>query len=304
MASLKQFTQKMEQRSIAVLEQKVLAEALVYQMLPKPIAKRLRTKRGVGVVAEKFSSVTICFTDIADFQEISEQSTPNDLIELLNMLYLYIDARIECYDVYKVETVADHYMVASGLPKRNGDHHSEEIADMLVDLLHSMTHFEIPHLPEKRLQIRIGAHTGPAVAGVVGSRMLRYCLFGDTVNTASRMQSTSLPGRIQISAQLNTLLESFGRFVTIPRGKIEIKGKGMMETHWLISKRVSTTGSGASLPGSYYRRPNRHGNGSMRNHFSPYGERWRTFFQNKLLPDIRKKRRERMQSVIDAKQTT
>ncbi|CDQ60469.1 unnamed protein product [Oncorhynchus mykiss] len=136
--------------------------------------------------------VTIFFSDIVGFTTISASCTPLQVVEMLNNLYMCFDTRIDSYDVYKVETIGDAYMVVSGLPERNGDKHADEIAKMSLDLVAAVRQVAIPHMPNKRLQLRAGIHTGPCVAGIVGYKMPRYCLFGDTVNTASRMESTSL----------------------------------------------------------------------------------------------------------------
>ena len=109
------------------------------------------------------------------------------------------DNIIEQYDVYKVETIGDAYMVSSGIPMRIGDRHAEEIALMSMDILSCVGKFAMRHLPKVPVKIRIGLHSGPAVSGVVGLKMPRYCLFGDTINTASRMESHGLPQRIHIS---------------------------------------------------------------------------------------------------------
>ena len=183
-----------------------------------------------------FDSATICFTEIDGFKMIARACTPLQLFDLLNTLYRTFDARIDSYDVYKVETINDSYMVASGLPERNGDRHAAEIANMSLELLYITPGILISHDPSLRLKIRIGIHTGATTAGVVGSKMPRYCLFGDTVNVASRMQSTGEPMKIQMTYETKMLLDNVGGYKSELRGQVEVKGKGLMDTYWLISR--------------------------------------------------------------------
>ena len=164
------------------------------------------------------------------------ESTPMEVVTLLNSLYKLFDARIDRYDVYKVETINDSYMVASGLPVKNGNKHAAEIGTMALDLLAGSSVFVVPHRPEDKLQLRIGIHTGPVVSGVVGSKMPRYCLFGDTINTASRMETTGEPMKIHISMETKLLLDTLGRFHTEHRGLVDVKGKGQLDTYWLVGK--------------------------------------------------------------------
>ncbi|CAH1108442.1 unnamed protein product [Psylliodes chrysocephalus] len=190
----------------------------------------------IQVPAEYYASVTVYFSDIVGFTEIAAVSTPLEVVTFLNKIYKQFDARIECYDVYKVETIGDSYMVASGLPVKNGNKHVTEIASMALDLLSGSKQFKIPHRKSERLQIRSGAHTGPVVAGIVGSKMPRYCLFGDTVNTASRMESTGEASKIHISLEMKKALDSIGGYKTEHRGLVDVKGKGLMDTYWLTCK--------------------------------------------------------------------
>lgn len=141
------------------------------------------------------------------------------------------------HDVYKVETIGDAYMVSSGLPNRNGNRHAAEIANMSLNILSSVGTFEMRHMPDVPVRIRIGIHSGPCVAGVVGLTMPRYCLFGDTVNTASRMESTGLPYRIHVNKSTVGILRSLeeGYLIDV-RGMTELKGKGIEETYWLVGK--------------------------------------------------------------------
>ncbi|XP_052083499.1 atrial natriuretic peptide receptor 1-like [Mytilus californianus] len=172
-------------------KEKQIAEDLLFKMIPKSVVSHLRSKHG-HVFAETFDSVSIFFSDVVGFTEIAASSSPMQVVEFLNSMYSMFDERIDVYDVYKVETIGDAYMVASGVPNRNGLKHAEEIATMGIDLVASIKQLKIPHKKEEHIRIRVGIHTGPCVAGVVGIKMPRYCLFGDTVNTASRMESNSL----------------------------------------------------------------------------------------------------------------
>ncbi|XP_035705961.1 uncharacterized protein LOC110846821 [Folsomia candida] len=215
-------------------KEKKKSDRLLFQMLPPMVAQELRQKRQVQ--AQCFNDVSIYFSDIVGFTEIAAESTPLEVVMFLNSIYKLFDARIERYDVYKVETIGDSYMVASGLPIPNGGLHISEISTMALDLLAGAVTFQIPHRPGEKLQIRIGLHTGPVSAGVVGTKMPRYCLFGDTVNTASRMESTGEPLKIHMSMEMKIALDAVGGFRVEHRGLIEVKGKGMLETYWLCGK--------------------------------------------------------------------
>ncbi|KAK3101586.1 hypothetical protein FSP39_004669 [Pinctada imbricata] len=223
------------ERTSQLQEEKRKTDALLYRMLPRKVAEDL--KLGYPVQAESFSSVTIYFSDIVGFTTLAGDSTPMQVVHLLNALYTLFDDTIEHFDVYKVETIGDAYMIVSGLPERNGDKHVTEIATAAIELLEAVKRFEIPHLPGQRLQIRIGLHTGPVVAGVVGLTMPRYCLFGDTVNTASRMESNGKALKIHVSGTTYGYLENHGGYQVEERGILEIKGKGSMTTYWLESRK-------------------------------------------------------------------
>ncbi|XP_070537437.1 atrial natriuretic peptide receptor 1-like [Ptychodera flava] len=241
LARMEQYASNLEgivaERTRQLVEEKKKSEHLLEQLLPRPVAEQL--KLGKAVDAEAFDSVTIFFSDIVGFTALSAASTPLQVVALLNDLYTCFDAIIDNFDVYKVETIGDAYMVVSGLPIRNGDRHAREIARMALTLLKAVHTFEIRHRPNDKLNLRIGIHSGPVVAGVVGLKMPRYCLFGDTVNTASRMESNGAASRIHVSAQTVEILSHIRGFRVEARGTIELKGKGAVTTYWLLEETSS-----------------------------------------------------------------
>ncbi|XP_068209435.1 guanylate cyclase 32E-like [Palaemon carinicauda] len=223
-----------DERTDQLIEEKKKTEALLYEMLPRYVAEQL--KRGRKVEAENFDCVTIYFSDIVGFTEMSAESTPLQVVDFLNDLYTCFDSIIGNYDVYKVETIGDAYMVVSGLPIRNDDQHAGEVASMSIHLLEAIKRFKIRHRPSDTLKLRIGLHSGPVCAGVVGLKMPRYCLFGDTVNTASRMESTGQALRIHCSCTFRDILVNVGGYFLEERGKVKVKGKGEMTTYWLTGE--------------------------------------------------------------------
>ncbi|XP_067226403.1 guanylate cyclase 2G [Chanodichthys erythropterus] len=223
-----------EERTNQLTAEKSRADKLLSSMLPRYIADQLMA--GKSVEPKSYDMVTIFFSDIVGFTTMCSISSALEVITLLNDLYSLFDEIIKLYDVYKVETIGDAYMVASGLPISNGNLHAEEISTMALHFLSALKRFKIRHLPNEKLALRIGINSGPVVAGVVGSTMPRYCLFGDTVNTASRMESNSLPLRIHISQSTADILFKNGNFELEERGDIEIKGKGTQKTFWLMGK--------------------------------------------------------------------
>ncbi|KAJ4945240.1 hypothetical protein JOQ06_013775, partial [Pogonophryne albipinna] len=177
------------ERTQDLTHEKQKTDRLLYSMLPRQVADDLR--QGKPLKAQSYVSATVFFSDIVGFTQLSSSSTPYQIVDFLNKLYTTFDDIIDNYDVYKVETIGDAYMVVSGVPQENGVQHAAEISSLALDLVGVCSCFRIPHT-HTLLQIRAGIHSGPVVAGVVGTKMPRYCLFGDTVNTASRMESTSL----------------------------------------------------------------------------------------------------------------
>jgi len=221
-----------EQKTGELVCEKRRIETLLERMLPASVARQL--KLGREVEAETFKHVSIYFSDIVGFTELCAGSTPMQVVKLLNDLYTLFDNIIKGYSVYKVETIGDAYMVVSGLPIRNEEQHASEIALMALHINSSIKRFKIHHRPNESLNLRIGINSGPVVAGVVGTAMPRYCLFGDTVNTASRMESTGAASKIHVSESTKNALEIVGGFMVEKRGTTFCKGKGEILTFWLV----------------------------------------------------------------------
>ncbi|XP_019634643.1 PREDICTED: guanylate cyclase soluble subunit beta-2-like [Branchiostoma belcheri] len=205
-------------------------EKLLETMLPRPVAEQLRD--GKKVEAASYDEVTILFSDVVTFTNICSECKPTQVVTMLNDMYLRFDRLTTVHDVYKVETIGDAYMVTGGLPIPIRTH-AERVVNMGLAMHLAAANVKSP-ATGKILQIRVGIHSGPTVAGVVGEKMPRYCLFGDTVNTASRMESHGIPGKVHISMKTYKLIKGRG-FVCASRGPTEIKGKGLMNTYFVES---------------------------------------------------------------------
>jgi class 3 adenylate cyclase len=202
------------------------SEDLLLNILPPTIAGRL--KLGGGTIADGFSDVTVLFADIVGFTKLSARLPPEQIVAVLNELFCHFDDLAGQLGLEKIKTIGDCYMVASGLPQPRADH-AEAIAEMALGMLTVVREYSA-RAPEA-LDVRIGVHSGPVVAGVIGKRKFIYDLWGDTVNTASRMESHGMPGAVQISDVTRRLLD--GKYRVRERGTIEVKGKGAMAT-WLL----------------------------------------------------------------------
>ncbi|HEY1015353.1 MAG TPA: adenylate/guanylate cyclase domain-containing protein [Herpetosiphonaceae bacterium] len=207
------------------------SEQLLLNILPKPIADRLRTDP--GTIAESFGAVTVLFADIVDFTALASQAEPSAVVRLLNELFSTFDELAAARGLEKIKTIGDAYMAVGGLPTPRPDHASA-VAELALAMRDWIAGFHDQALG-RGFELRIGIHTGPAIAGVIGTKKFSYDLWGDTVNVASRMESQGLPGQIQVSAATYELLRESYRFEE--RGPITIKGKGQLPTFILHGRR-------------------------------------------------------------------
>jgi adenylate cyclase len=208
------------------------AENLLLNILPKEIAARLKDQP--GTIADAFDAASILYADLVNFTPLSVELPPKAMVELLNEIFSYFDSIVEKYGVEKIRTIGDNYMIASGVPTPRPDH-AQALAHVALDMcdyLHSR-----PPRYGRQLDFRIGLNSGPVVAGVIGRRKFQYDLWGDPVNTASRMESSGVAGKVQISRATYELIKD--EFVCEPRGKVQVKGKGEMETWYLIGTKPS-----------------------------------------------------------------
>jgi len=206
------------------------AERLLLNILPEPIATRLKDKE--SNIAESFAEVTVLFADIVDFTKLSVRISPTELVSLLNQIFSLFDHLAEQHGLEKIKTIGDAYMVVGGLPIPCSNH-AKAIADMALDMQKAIAQFNTES--DEQISMRIGINTGPVVAGVIGIKKFIYDLWGDTVNTASRMESHGLKGGIQVTAATYEILQD--EYFLEERGIIHVKGKGDMMTYLLKGKK-------------------------------------------------------------------
>ncbi|MDY7020418.1 MAG: adenylate/guanylate cyclase domain-containing protein [Cyanobacteriota bacterium] len=229
---------RVEERTAELRMEKERFEKLLLNILPKPIAEKL--KRGEKIIASAREEVTILFADVVGFTTISTQITPIQLVKLLNQLFSSFDYLTEKYNLEKIKTIGDAYMVVGGLPLPQ-ENHAEAIADLALEMQKVMENFEtqaiLGNLTNwEGFKIRIGINTGSVVAGVIGIKKFSYDLWGDAVNIASRMESSGKSGRIQVTEATYKRLKY--RYDLEPRGEISVKGRGNMKTYWLLGKKA------------------------------------------------------------------
>jgi class 3 adenylate cyclase len=210
-------------------------ERLLLNILPEPIADRLR--RGERLIADRFDDVTLLFADIVGFTELSSSMRPDELVAVLNEVFTVFDDLVEEHGLEKVKTIGDAYMVVGGLTDPSPDH-PERVARMAVALADRVAGIDAASVVG--IRFRVGINCGPVVAGVIGKKKFIYDIWGDTVNLASRMESTGVPGRVQVSAAVEERLRA--RFRLASRGLVEIKGKGFLPT-WFLEEEISDQGS-------------------------------------------------------------
>jgi class 3 adenylate cyclase len=210
-------------------EEQEKSERLLLNILPKPIAERL--KQGERTIADNFAQVTVMFADIVGFSQLSAHLSPAELVEFLNEIFSKFDQLADHYGLEKIKTIGDAYMVVGGLPTPRPDH-AEAIAQMALDMLVDIKQFRTKYGESVRMRIGIG--TGPVEAGVIGTKKFSYDLWGDTVNMASRMESHGIPDCVQVTETTYECLKD--RFLFEKRGAIQVKGKGEMVTYLLVGK--------------------------------------------------------------------
>jgi class 3 adenylate cyclase/sensor domain CHASE-containing protein len=219
-----------EDLHVLLEQEKGKSERLLHNVLPDAIAARL--KESSGVIAESYAEVTILFADIVDFTTMSTQVSPEQLVNMLNEVFSAFDQLAEKHGLEKIKTIGDAYMVVGGLPEKRQDH-AEAVARMALEMLSVLQ--DISQSRGQSLQVRIGINTGPVVAGVIGTKKFLYDLWGDTVNTASRMESTGSPGRIQVTESTSRRLGDSFHFEAM--GERDIKGKGRIPVFLLLDEK-------------------------------------------------------------------
>jgi guanylate cyclase len=222
------------------------AESLLLSILPGPIAERLKTEP--QTIADQFSSASVLFADVVNFTPRTEHLSPVDVVQILDRLFGHFDTLAERYGLEKIKTIGDAYMVAAGVPNPRPDH-AGAIAGLALDMV-AATEPE-GAVGDLALDLRVGINSGPVMAGVIGRKRFLYDLWGDAVNTASRMESEGTPDRIQITRATYELIRD--EFLCEPRGTVPVKGKGEMETWYLVGRQDGDDADRESVTGSNIR---------------------------------------------------
>lgn len=209
-------------------DEQTRSQRLLLNILPPSVAQRLLMEH--RTIADSFAEVSVLFADLVGFTRLSTTMPPTDLVDLLNQIFSRFDQLAEDYGLEKIKTIGDAYMAVAGMPELRRDH-GAAAANLALAMQAAMQSLNQTHGLD--IDLRIGIHTGPVVAGVIGLKKFAYDLWGDTVNVASRMESHSLPGKIQVSQSTYDCLKT--THILVPRGWIDIKGRGSMQTYWLVA---------------------------------------------------------------------
>lgn len=221
-------SEQLEEEHILFTREHEKTERLLRNILPDSIAEKLKGRH--TVISESFPDASVLFADIAGFTRFSSQMQAAEVVAMLNSVFSLFDILAEEFSLEKIKTIGDAYMVVGNLPKPNSGH-LESMADMALAMQEV---FQKRITSAHQLELRVGIHCGPVVAGVIGRRKFSYDLWGDTVNVANRMESYSLPGRIQVSERVHERLQK--RYLMEERGLIDVKGKGELRAYWLLGK--------------------------------------------------------------------
>lgn len=222
---------RQRERAMALLRaEQAKSEGLLLNVLPEKIATIL--KEEPQTIAERFDMVSVFFADVVGFTQLSEGHDPVELLDALNEVFNYFDSVVQKYDLEKIRTMGDNYMVASGAPIPRPDH-AQVMARAALEMMNYVQ--SCPSMLAKRLRFRAGINAGPVVGGIIGHTKFHYDVWGDPVNVAARMEAHGEPGRIQISRDFYELIKD--EFICEPRGRILVKGKGEMETWFLLGEK-------------------------------------------------------------------
>jgi class 3 adenylate cyclase len=232
---LASFAKQRNEALVALRAEQIKSESLLMNVLPESIAERL--KAATGSIADHFDSASILFADVVDFTPLSRRLAPAEVVGMLDRLFSHFDTLVERHGREKIKTIGDCYMAAAGVPDPVHDH-ARKAALLALDMRDAIATSGVAGRPGLRL--RIGINSGPVVAGVIGTKRFLYDLWGDAVNTASRMEAHGTPGEIQITGATHELLKD--EFVCTRRGMVEVKGQGPTETWYLVGRRPSAAG--------------------------------------------------------------
>lgn len=232
MLMLRYFIRKRDEAFQLVAVEQQRSEKLLLNILPKEIATQL--KNAHHTIAQQYESASILFADLVGFTTLTASLAPAEMVNLLNQIFSHFDSLVDEYDVEKIRTIGDNYMVAAGVPRLCEDH-AHRLAHVALGMQAYISSLE--YINGKLIQFRIGINSGPVIGGVIGQRKFVYDIWGDAVNIASRMESQGVPGKIQITRATYDLIKD--TFVCERHGSIQVKGRGEMETYYLVAARLA-----------------------------------------------------------------